>query len=170
MFTERRFLFGLLCGVAACNLAAPQIVRPARPPQPSPQVEPPEPPPISDREIGGTWVGTTVCRDTGSERTVELILTITLDYISADSCKTHVCERTAVTGVLQLLAMGDAGTTIQKTVRGQGSLAGRGVSLYRKAGIWGPSVHVLSGEVSLDGSTLSGGADECGDFSLRKRP
>src|SRR5262249_31421026 len=144
---------GVLCGVAACNLGcSPQIVGPARA---SSRVEPPDPPSISDRDIVGTWIGTAVCGGAGAARRVELVLTIELDYVSVDSCKTHVCEHTMVAGVLKRLALGDAGTPVQETVWAQGMLAGRGVSLYRKAGIWGQSIHVLSGDVSMDGATLS---------------
>lgn len=161
--SDGRLLFGVLFLVAACS---PQLTGS---PRASAHVEPPDPPPITDREIVGTWVGTTVCRGIGSERTVELVLTIKLDYVSVDSCKTHVCEHTIVTGVLQRIAPGDAGTTVQETVRASGMLAGRGVELYRIDRTSGRSVHVLGGDVSMDGATFSGRADDCGGFSLRKR-
>jgi len=162
MLRDWRLLMGVLCCVAACS---PQII--TGPPRAPSRVEPPDPPPITDREIVGTWVGTALCR--GNERTVELLLTVKLDYVSVDSCKTYVCEHTIVTGVLQRIALGDAGATVQDTVRASGMLAGRGVSLYRIDHTSGQSVHVLSGDVSMDGATFSGGADDCGWFSLRKR-
>jgi hypothetical protein len=163
MLSDGRLLMGVLCWVAACS---PQITGP---PPATPHLEPPDPPPITDREIVGTWVGTTLCRGIGSERTVQLLLTVKLDYVSVDSCKTHVCEHTVVTGVLQRISLSDAGATVQESVRASGMLAGRGVSLYRIDRTSGRSVHVLSGDVSMDGTTLSGGADDCGEFSLRKR-
>src|SRR4029077_19566937 len=140
MLSDARFLAGLLCGVAACS---PQILRPPRAPG-----GPPEPPPITEREIVGTWVGTTVCRGIGSRPAMEVQLTIKLDHLSVDSCKTYVCEHIWVTGLFERFALGDAGR-VPETVRLRGMLAGRGVSLYRLDRASGSSVHVLSGDVSI---------------------
>jgi hypothetical protein len=159
MLGDMRILAGVLCGVAAC---VPQVSYPPRA-----QVASPDPPPITDREIVGTWVGTSACRSSVT-RTIELRLTLELDYVSVDSCKTYVCEHTMVSARYETFAVGDAGGAASETVRLRGMLAGRGVSLYRFDRASGRSVHVLSGDVSIDGATFSGGVDDCGEFSLRK--
>jgi hypothetical protein len=161
MVSDVRFLAAVLCGLTACS---PQVLHPPRA-----HVGPPEPPPITDREIVGTWVGTTVCRGIATQPAMGLHLTIELDYVSVDSCKTHVCEHTMVTGLFERSVIGDAGGTVPETVKLQGMLAGRGVSFYRFDRASGQSVHVLNGDVSIDGATFSGGVDDCGEFSLRKK-
>jgi hypothetical protein len=95
-------------------------------------------------------------------------LTIALDHVSIDSCKTHVCEHTFVTGLFDRLARAQVGGGIPRTARVRGMLARRGVSLYRFDRESGHDVWMLSGDVSIDGSTFSG-TEECGEFSLAKK-
>jgi hypothetical protein len=99
---------------------------------------------------------------------MEVHLTVAVDHVSVDSCKTYVCEHTWLSARFETFAVGDAGGPGSRTVHLRGMLAGRGVSFYRFDRASEQSVHVLSGDVSIDGATFSGGADDCGQLSLRK--
>jgi hypothetical protein len=163
MLAEPRFLVGFLCGLTACSFGAAQM-----PFVPRPQAGPPEPPPITDKDIAGTWVGSTLCRGLGPSLATGLRLTIALDHVDVLSCKTHICEYTIVSGRFERFPLGQTGEAATQVVRVQGELAGRGVLLERFDLGSGRHVPVLSVDMSTDGANLSGSLDECGEFSLHK--
>jgi hypothetical protein len=157
-------LAALVCGLTACS---PQIpYRQQMPVRPSGS---PVSPSITEQEIAGTWVGTTVCSGVGPRSAINLQLTLEHDYVSVDSCKTYVCERTFVKGLFERVRPGDGSGAVHEKVRVRGMLEGRGVVLERFDLQSERYVRVLDGDVSIDGATLSGAIEDCGKFSLRRR-